>query len=345
MARVFKNDKCIITLNNNNMYPSKIDVPVLMIFFARQSTFKRVFAAVREARPSTLLLWQDGPRPNNNNDIKGIEACRKIVEDGIDWECKVYKQYHDENMGCDPSTFNAHKWAFTVVEKCIVLEDDQLPNQSFFHFCKELLDYYENDNRINHINGYNLVGVSESCPYDYFFHTNGTGAWASWRRVAKGWEEDYAFLHDGYAMKNLKYKRGKKLSLHTALWHEATGKAYWETILGMDCLLNNRYAIIPKKNLVSNVGLTEGSTHSSTEFSYLSRDLQKIFQAKTYDLEFPLKHPKYIIEDADYAIESYKLVYPDFMDNLRRNVIYYGNCLIHGDFERLMRPLKNLLKK
>ena len=49
---------------------------------------------MRKARPSKLFLYQDGPR--NEKDLKGIQACRTIVEQ-IDWECEVHRftiNYH-----------------------------------------------------------------------------------------------------------------------------------------------------------------------------------------------------------------------------------------------------------
>lgn len=140
-----------------------IDVPVLIIFFTRPDTLAKVFNSVKEARPSKLLLWQDGPR--DEKDMPGIEACRKIF-DGIDWECEVHSNYHTENMGCDPSTFRAQKWAFSIVNKCIVLEDDMVPSLSFYTYCKELLDRYENDERINHICGVNHLENADFCPND-----------------------------------------------------------------------------------------------------------------------------------------------------------------------------------
>ena len=118
-------------------YPSKVDVAVLVIFFARPNTIAKVFESIKLARPSKLLLWQDGPR--SEKDMPGILACRKIFEE-INWECEVHTNYHTENMGCDPSTFRAQKWAFSIVDKCIVLEDDMVPSQSFYTYCKDLLD-------------------------------------------------------------------------------------------------------------------------------------------------------------------------------------------------------------
>ena len=123
-------------------HPAKIDVPVLLIFFARPETFEKVFESVRQARPSTLLLWQDGPREGREDDVIGVQRCREIAEN-IDWECTVYKKYNEKNFGCDPSTFYSHKWAFSLVDKCIILEDDRIPAQSFYPYCKYLLDKYK----------------------------------------------------------------------------------------------------------------------------------------------------------------------------------------------------------
>ena len=117
------------------MKPWKIDVAVMIIFFVRDDTLQKVFDSVKAARPRKLLLWQDGPRKDRPDDLQGIMKCRKIVEN-IDWDCEVIKNYHEENMGCDPSTFYADKWAFSLVDKCIILEDDQAPVQSFYLYCK-----------------------------------------------------------------------------------------------------------------------------------------------------------------------------------------------------------------
>ena len=77
----------------------KIDVPVYLNFFNRPETFKFVFEAVKQARPSKLFLACDGARTGNLNDEKNIAACQKIAED-IDWECAVHTNYSQENLGC-----------------------------------------------------------------------------------------------------------------------------------------------------------------------------------------------------------------------------------------------------
>lgn len=171
------------------LHPAKTDIAVLLLFFNRPSTFKLVFEEVKKARPSRLFLYQDGPR--GEKDMAGIEACRKIVED-IDWECDVRRNFQTRNYGCDPSGYMAHKWAFSLADKCIVLEDDVVPSQSFFPFCKEMLDRYENDERITMVAGFNTDEVTTDVPYSYFFTSVfSIWGWASWRRVIDKWDDDY----------------------------------------------------------------------------------------------------------------------------------------------------------
>ena len=277
-----------------------VDVAVLCIFFVRDDCFAQSFEAVRKARPSKLLLWQDGPR--NEKDMEGIMKCREIAEN-IDWECEVYRCYNEKNYGCDPSTFYSHKWAFSLVDKCIILEDDLVPSPSFFQFCKELLDKYENDERIDRICGSNLLEEYD-IEDDYFFTKWGNSSgWASWSRVAKKWEENYEFMDNEYAVLRMRESvSAKDLKGHLeweqkCLLHKKEGVPYWEFILGAEALLNNRLIIYPRVNLVENVGWGKNSTHAPESIEMLPKTKRRFFTRKVHDMQFPLKHPKYIIED------------------------------------------------
>lgn len=147
-------------------HPANIDVAVLLLFFNRPDKFGEVFQQVKKARPSKLFLYQDGAR--NSGDIDGIEKCRQIAND-IDWQCEVHHLYQEKNYGCDPSEFISQKWAFSFVDKCIVLEDDDVPSIAFFSFCKTMLDKYENDTRVWMIAGFNAEEETKDVSTDYFF--------------------------------------------------------------------------------------------------------------------------------------------------------------------------------
>lgn len=298
---------------DNRIYDSEVDVAVLLIFFNRPQVLERTFKQIKKARPSKLFLYQDGARENRESDVELVEQCREIVSD-IDWKCEVYKKFQDKNYGCDPSEYIAQKWVFGIVDKCIVIEDDDVANITFFKFCKELLDKYENDPRICRISGMNHLGSYSECPNSYFFTTSGAiWGWASWKRVIDEWDSGYSFLNDKYALRLLqKYCSSIKVNyntfLHTCRWHYSKGKEYYESIYYSHRLLNSGLTIVPKENLITNIGLTADSTHASANIKTMPKGIQRVFNMKTYDMCFPLKHPKYIINDLYYVEQVNKIM-------------------------------------
>lgn len=281
------------------MNQSSIDIAVLLIFFSRTAKTRKVFEQIRKARPARLYLYQDGPRSNRDDDRRNIEECRHAVESMIDWECDVHRWYRTENVGCDPSEYLAQKWMFKTEDKGIILEDDDVPSQSFFTFCKELLDKYERDNRINIISGQNILGVAEDCPYDYFFSTRGPiWGWATWKRTIDEWDSNYTFLNDQYIVDTL-LNNGEltPMMLEACKRHRASGREHYETILASHRITNHKLNIIPKYNLICNIGIGENSVHTKSALEQLPKKFRNIYYQKTYEITTPLKHPKYVIYD------------------------------------------------
>lgn len=312
-------------------HPAKTDVAVLLLFFNRPDSFSKVFEEVRKSRPSRLFLYQDGPR--GEKDMKGIMECRRIVED-IDWECDVHRLYQDKNYGCDPSGYMSQRWAFSLAEKCIVIEDDVVPSQSFIPFCKEMLDKYEHDERITMIAGFNTDEVTTDIPYDYFFTSAfSIWGWASWRRVIDKWDPQYSFLNDPTDMHLLhdlvRQRKVRKDFINMCYNHREAGKAFFESIFWSSMLLNSGLAIMPTKNLINNIGLTEDSTHYTSNLKTTPRGLRRIFTMKRHELEFPLKHPVHVIENVGYKERLY-----------RRNAWGHPFIKIGRSFEELLLNLR-----
>ena len=327
--------------------PAKIDIAVLILFFNRPQQLKDVFDEVRKARPSKLFLYQDGPR--GERDLAGIEACRKIVED-IDWECDVHRMYQEKNFGCDPSEYISQKWAFSIVDKCIVLEDDDVPSQSFFPFCKEMLDRYENDQRISMISGLNYDEETPDMPYDYFFATTfSISGWASWRRVIDQWDEHYSFLDDDFNRHQLealiKERKFQQDFISFCEYHRTTGKAYYETIFHAAIFFNSGLSIVPRVNMINNAGATGEGVHLAGSNDDLPSAIRHIFTMGRHELQFPLRHPKYVIENVEYKDRMFRIMgwghpwikvgrsFEELWINLRR-----------GNFSRITSAIANRLR-
>lgn len=325
-----------------------VDVPVLILFFNRPKQLSAVFEQVKAARPSKLLLYQDGPR--GERDMPGIEACRQVVEQ-IDWECEVHKNYQEKNVGCDPAEYYSQRWAFSLFDKCIVLEDDDVPSVSFFSFCKELLDKYEYDERISMIAGFNMEEISSDVPYDYFFTSAfSIWGWASWRRVVEQWDGKYSFLDDEFNMGQLrnliKERHLRKSTIPICQSHRESQKEYYESIFHFAMLFNSGLAIMPTKNMINNLGATTDSVHYTGALQTMPKGLRRIFTMKRYEIETPLRHPRYVIENVSYQKSVYRIfawnhpwikmgrAFEELLLNLR-----------YGNFTYITKSIKNRLNK
>ncbi|MBO5134812.1 MAG: hemolysin activation protein [Bacteroidaceae bacterium] len=324
------------------------DVSVLILFFNRPAFLSRLFEEVRKAAPPHLFLYQDGPR--DVNDLAGIEACRKIVEN-VDWPCEVHRFYQEKNYGCDPSNFISQKWAFSYVDKCIVFEDDDIPTQSFFVFCKEMLDRYEHDERIGMIAGFNPDEHTPDIAESYFFTSNfSIWGWASWRRVIDQWEEDYGFLDRPQAVAQLEaLTRERKLRkdfLPMCRAHRNTGKAFYETIFHASLLLHSQLAIVPVHNQISNIGVTNDSTHFSGSVHALPRGYRRIFTMGRHELSFPLSHPDYIVDHIPYRKRVYRIMaWRHPFVKIFRSVEELFLNLRHGEWKRIASAMMLRVKK
>lgn len=339
--------------NFARMKPYLVDIPVLILFFNRPQQLGQVFAQVKEARPSRLFLYQDGPR--SEADMPGILACREIVAQ-VDWECEVETLFQEKNYGCDPSEFISQKWAFSRVEKCIVLEDDDVPAVSFFAFCKEMLDRYEHDERITMVSGFNVDEQTSDAQGDYFFTTHfSIWGWASWRRVVDQWDEHYTWLDNPVAVRQLeeliRERRYRDDFILMCRRHRQQGKAFYETIFWSHMLLSNGLAIMPTKNMINNLGATADSTHFGGSLETLPRGYRRIFTMKRFELpmkegRMELAHPPYVVEHVAYRQRAYRVYgWMCPMVKIGRSFEELYLNLRYGNFKFIIKSIRNRINK
>ena len=333
------------------MKEALVDVSVLLVFFTRHEQFKQVFEQVSKARPSRLFLYQDGPRAGRQDDIVNIKKCREIAEN-IDWNCEVHRLYQDENVGVDPSGYIADTWAFSQTDKCIVLEDDVLPSVSFFSFCKEMLDKYENDERIMLISGFNVEEKTKGISDDYFFSkTTFTWGWATWARVVKQWDSTYSFLNNRDECKKMQeyieYNGLVKNMLNVFAEHRKSGNEHFETILISNQYQHEGLTIVPKKNMINNIGVVEGSAHYATDIVLIPRGFRKIFTMNRYEINTSkMKHPSTIEDYRQYQINAYRIYgWGHPVVKIYRQIEIMFCYLRRGKIKELSSDIKQKIKK
>lgn len=237
------------------------NTPVLLLIFNRPDTTKRVFEKIKELKPSQLFVAADGPRGDKEGEEELCLQTREIIKD-IDWECELKTLFRAENLGCGKGPSSAITWFFSHVEQGIILEDDCLPNHSFFTFVDNMLKKYKNNEQIMLVSGSNyLLGLLDIKDSYYFSQVPTTWGWGTWRR---------AWNHMNFEMKDYN-KKVKKFPKIASLWHQ-----HWESILNgtgvsdawdfqwyFSIYEQNGLCIHPKYNLVQNIGFDyNNATHT-----------------------------------------------------------------------------------
>ena len=278
--------------------------PILFLIFNRPKHASKVFESIKRARPAKLYIACDGARQGRPDDIALISETLKVINN-IDWPCTVSKLIRDENLGCKRAVSQAISWFFDQEEYGIILEDDCLPNPSFFDYCANLLHTYKEDNRVMHITGTNLQNGNIRGDGSYYFskvcHIWG---WASWRRA---WA-----MYDLEMTTYPKFKQANYIQTafpqpkHHKYWYNSFDKTFagmidtWDYQWVYTVWSNNGLCINPQVNLISNIGFDESATHTRNSQSiYSNRD--------TYQLDV-INHPTFVLQNTsadDYSMKMF----------------------------------------
>lgn len=272
-----------------------LQTPVVLPVFNRPGPTRQVFAAIRTARPTSLIILADGPRSHVSHDAENCAATRAIVE-AVDWPCELIRIYSPTNMGCARRVSSGLDEVFERFPAAIILEDDCVPDPTFFRWCDELLEHYEDDERVMCISGDNFQFGRRRSPYSYYFslHTHIWG-WATWRRA---WHHyDFDMVHwpemrdNGWLRDVLGSKR------HVDVWTRIFEAVYsgqinsWAYRWTFACWSQSGLTVLPSRNLVSNIGFGGEATHT--------RSPSKFANLATESMPFPLSHPYFVVRDVD----------------------------------------------
>ena len=330
------------------MKPYLTNVPVKVNIWIRPDCQRKQFEVLKQARPSIMFLQSDGGR--NEKEWEAIRQNRAIFDKEIDWECMVYKLYEEKNNGLYAMGRKTGQLIWSTVDRCIFLEDDFVPSVSYFKFCEELLEKYKDDTRINAICAMTHTGTWDRASSDYFFSETGS-IWgmATWKRTYDLRASAFNYTEDNYSLDLLKERaKDDKYFVERVLGY-AKNETYGGHVAGaeffhaLEVYGHNQLFIVPKKNMMCNIGCTPDSAHAA-DYNLLPRATRKIFNMKTYEYDFPLKHPFYVIADKKYSKAERKIMaYDRPFINFCRRIESAFLVLKYKGFKGLFKKIKKVI--
>ncbi len=307
---------------------SQFDVPVVLFMFKRLKAVD-IVKKIAQVKPKKIYLMADYGR----NDMEKLQAdeCRSLVEKEINWDCELIKNYAIENRGVYENIGEGAKWVLKREKWAIFLEDDNLPEITFFEFCKQMLEKYEDDNRILWICGTNYLGNYKPESKDSYVFTRHMlpCGWASWSNKFERYYDGSMSLYENYnVQQNIGdvYFDKRVYKQYKSSWtneyyriKDSNKPISWDYQMDFSIKANNLFGICPCKNQIKNIGVDDDSIHGGTSFN--NEMTQRFCGMDSYPLSFPLQHPKTLLVDKTFEKEISKIILFPFRHRVKRNIL------------------------
>ena len=236
--------------------------PIILFVYNRLDVIDKTVKSLKDnlfSEESELFIFSDGPKPgqeekvNNVREyIKSIEGFKKIV---------IFES--PKNKGLANSVIDGVTKIVNEYGKVIVLEDDIITSPYFLKFANESLDFYEKDEEVACICGWNY-NVKPAEEKTFFIKGADCQAWATWKRA---WN-----LFDADAKKLLLEIKKRKLENEfcfnysydfTSMLQQQVEKKIdsWAIMWYASAFLNNKLCLYPSKSLIENIGFSSDATH------------------------------------------------------------------------------------
>ena len=261
------------------------NIPVLILGYNRPSHIKKLIKSLKKIKPKKIYISLDGSKKK----IEDIKKCKLVKNeiDKINWDCVLKKNYNSNNLGCKESVSRGIKWFFKSNKFGIILEDDCIPNRTFFNFCYKINQIYKNNKKIFLISGSNFFNGQIKDDYYFSKYTHCWG-WATWSRAWKHYDNKLSFWGEWKKTNNWKFFHKKKIE--RKYWEKIFDKVKngkidsWSYVWTCSVWKKKGLTIIPKKNLIKNIGFDINATNSLKEEKK---------HLKTYNIDFKknLKKP------------------------------------------------------
>lgn len=245
----------------------KIKSPVVIFIYNRKKETSILLKKLSKFKFTNVIFIFDGPKKNKIDQQKCRELQNMIYN--LNWKCKILKIKSKNNLGLKKRVSTGLNKVFKLYDRAIILEDDCIPNTSFFKFCEKFLDKYKNNKKIAGITGNNFQ-KDEIKETFYFSKFSSIWGWATWRRVWKTYDIKIKFWN--------KYKHSEEWKntcndpTERIFWNKIFDKVYKNEINSWaysNQLCNwyyDRLTIVPKFNLIRNIGFSKEATNTKKAY-------------------------------------------------------------------------------
>jgi len=246
---------------------------VLIVAYRRYGNIKKIIDLCILNRIPRIYVVVDYPANEKPEVAFDVARTREQVINVSNTSLiPIQYKFRESNSGCAASVLSACDWFFEHEDFGIVLEDDCIPSNSFF----EMISHYKE--QLNSNKDIWMICGTQFAPESLFPSQAALSKYAliwGWATSSSKWNEISQSLQNTNKMKG----HNDLFNPESIYWNAGSRRAIngyvdvWDTAVLNAMHQRKKYAILPKKSLVQNIGDDAAATHTRDSSPWLNRDV------------------------------------------------------------------------
>ena len=243
------------------------ELPVLIMAFQRVDNLKLIVERCMEAGIREIYVSVDGPLPENpEQQINYRLIIQYLNLLSVNPNLRICINLNEHNLGCSVSILRALDWFFGLVDLGVILEDDCIPEVSFFSYVFDGLEYINDNAHCMIVSGSQFWRSPELK----------SGNVISTYPLIWGWATTKLKWH---LLSDLMEKEVNMTTFHYpwlgspdhVFWHAGLRRSVlgyidaWDSILAFIFYRDGFEALLPHTSLISNIGNDQYAIHQMSQ--------------------------------------------------------------------------------
>lgn len=245
-----------------------MNAPVILFVYNRPWHTEQTLTALSKndlASDSVLYIYADGPKENASKEqLEKIKKVRELIK-SKQWCKEVNIVESEKNKGLANSIIDGVTEIINKYGKIIVLEDDIFTSIGFLKFMNDVLELYENEEKLGGVTGFSFIESKENI---YFLRQCGSWGWGTWKRVWGEVNFDIDSLIGSFNNDKLikKFNADNSYPFYDMLIAQKEGRVdSWAIRFYASLFLLNKFFLYPHSTMVYNIGTDEGTHYKGGE--------------------------------------------------------------------------------
>jgi len=299
-----------------------MSIKIAGVYFAynRPELIEKTLSKFSKFDFDKLIIFLNGPADQSDEPKtqRTLSEVKRIIKNKKNIELNVNKINKNINL----QFFESLNYVFNKYEAAIVLEDDCIPSDTFFNFCKTTINYHKKDDKIAAICGTNYLNIK--LPEDYYYTKYFfPWGWASWRRFWKSMsikKNDIKHFQNSKKF-NMIFTNSLEENYWRNIFFDKNFDVPWDNYVFMNMIQQGKFAAIPKHNLIKNIGVGLKSSHYQADY-----DTRLI--KNNFEMSKTIKINNNIFANTDIDNQIFNIAYNGermaINDNLSKLFFYYS---------------------